>query len=186
MANTADPRELAKLASSIKADHKSEQIRLIWLNFREGIPSLLLTVFFGSFGFSDEPRRWVYFVAAVLCLSVGLFLVGSSIRQHKIEKQFEDTFRGSIEKSLSQARHRAWMYRNTIWWYFAPLYVGVCIFYAQVVANDPNGAKPGDGIALALTTLLFAGGYWLNRRLSVKKWQTEVERFEALLTDLID
>lgn len=182
MASMANPVELA---ASIKAEHRREQTRMIILNVRELIPSLFLFGFFGWIGLTEDSGRLALFASALLSIGVGLFLLGSSIRQHHSEQQFDTTLRGSIERSLSQARHRFRMYRTCGWWYFLPLYVAACIFGAWVVlVDDPNGAKVGDGVGMVLMALLFVGGYLLNRRIAFKKWKPEVERFEALLAEM--
>lgn len=181
MTRTADSRELEQLVASIEADHRAEQIRLLWLNVREGLPVALAFVFFSYLGVTESR---LLFSSALLSLGIGLFLVGSSVRQYKAEQRFDSTLRGSIDRSLSQARHRHWMYDNAVWWYIVPLAIATAVLYASAIANDPNGAKAGDAVVITLLAALFACLYLWSSRVAVTKWQPEVERLEALLAEM--
>lgn len=181
MAHTTDPRDLTQLAATVKADHRTEQARLLWLNIREVAATALMFVFFGYLGLTEST---VLLAPALFCLGAGLFLVGSSVRQHKIEQRFDKTLRGSIQRSLSQAQHRFWMYRNASWWYIGPVAAAFAILYTWAIVDDPNGAKPGDAVVITLLAALFAGLHWWTRRTARTKWQPEIERYEALLVEL--
>ena len=181
MSHTADPRQLERLAASIRDGHRTEQMRLIWLSVREGIPLAILVVYFGYLAVADTP---LMFVSMLLCLGIAGFFAGSSIRQHKIEQRFDTTLRGSIERSVSQARHRLWMYQNSGWWYFAPLVLAFALLVGWAIVDDPNGAKPSDAPVIACMGAVFGGLYWWARRVAASKWRPEVERLEALLADL--
>jgi hypothetical protein len=180
---TADPRDREQLLASLEAGHRTEQIRLLWLNVREGLPIALCLAFFAYLGATEN--RLLY-ISALLSLAIGLFLVGSSVRQHKIEQRFDATLRGSITRSLSQARHRRWMYHNAGWWYIAPLAVATAILYTWAIVDDPNGAKFGDAVVITLIAAVYLGLSKWTSRVAVTKWQPEVERFEALLAELED
>lgn len=181
MSHTADPRQLERLAASIRDGYRTEQMRLIWLSVREGIPLAILVAYFGYLAVIDTP---VMIVSLLLCLGIAVFFAGSSIRQHKSEQRFDTTLRGSIERSLSQARHRLWMYQNSGWWYFAPLVLAFALLVGWAIVDDPNGAKPSDAFVVAFMGSVFGGIYWWARRVAATKWRPEVERLEALLADL--
>lgn len=183
MAHAADPRELTELVALIKNTHRSEQVRLLWLNVREIVGIIVLTVFYGYWAVTEESGALLY-ISSLLCLGAGLFLSGSTVRQHRIEQHFDSTVRGSIERSLSQAQHRFWMFRNIGWWYFGPLAAAAGIFYGWVASQDSNGANVGDAVVVGLIAAFFAGLSWWNRRIAFTKWQPEVERYKALLADL--
>lgn len=181
MAHTADPRELERLAASVRDGHRTEQMRLIWLSVREGIPLAILVVYFGYLAVADTP---LMFVSMLLCLGIAVYFARSSIRQHQSEQRFDTTLRGSIERSLSQARHRSWMYQNCGWWYFAPLVLAFGLLVGWAIVDDPNGAKLSDAFVIPFMGAIFGGMYWWARRVAATKWRPEVERLEALLADL--
>lgn len=183
MANTADFGDMTKLAASVRADHHAAQRSLLWLNVREVIPATLVGAYFAFLGTVEESASVLY-LSSLLCFGVAAVLVWSTVRQHQMEQHFDTTLRGSVERSLSQARHRFRMYRTAGWWYVAPFGLAVAILYAWAVVDDPNGAKPSDAIAILFTLAILALLVWWNRRVAFTKWQPEVERFEAMLADL--
>lgn len=185
MAHAVNLDEVAKLATSVKAKHQAAQRSLLWLNIREVIPAVFLTGLFTVIA-TVEDSAWVLYLAALLCLSVAVSLVGTTIRQNQAEQHFDTTLRGTIERSLSQAQHRFTMYRTAGWWYVVPLASAVGIFYAWAVFDSPDGAKPSDAIVIVLMLGLFAIVAWWNRRIAFAKWQPEVERLETMLSDMSD
>ncbi len=184
MANTANPLELAQLTTEIKAHHRKEQVRLLWLNIREIAATVLATAFFAYLAVVEDAGRTLLIFASLMCAGIGVFLGVTSLRQRTLEQQFDETLRGSIEKSLSQAQHRFRMYRSSWLWYFTPLAVSMAILFAVSIYNDPNGAKPSDAIVIVLIAVLLFATYLFNRRIAFKKWKPEIDRFEALLADL--
>jgi len=182
MASTANSAQLAQLAASTRAGHRSAQNALIWLNMREVGVALMLCVYFAYLGIVEAA---VLYASSLLMLGIAVVLIGSTIRQNKVEEQFDDTtLRGSIGKALSQARHRLTMYRSAGWWYVAPLAAAFGIFCASAIAEDPNGAKPSDAVVIAIAVALLAVLVWWTRRIALTKWQPEVDRLEALMADL--
>ena len=182
MTHAANPGDVATLAASIKADHHAAQKALFWLTIREVIPVALLGVWFAFLG-ATEDSGWPIYLSSLLCLVIAVVLVGSTVRQHQMEQDFDTTLRGSIHRSLSQAQHRVRMYRTAGWWYVAPLAVAMGILFWLAIVEDPNGANPGDAIAISLLLTFFIGLVWWTRRIASTKWQPEVERFEAMLAD---
>ncbi len=182
MSQATLPHELTKLAAGIKADHRSKQLRLAWINVREIVPIALFTAFFIYLGVVDDPGL---FVSAALCAGIGGFMVWSSLRQRRIEQQFDtSSVRQTIERSLSQARFHNWMYRNLAVWYCGPLLVALAILYIGTIRDDPNGAKLGDLFVAAWFIAVPVGLWWWGQRIATNRWQPEVERFETLLADI--
>lgn len=112
------------IVSMLRTLHRGDERKIVWLNFQEGIPSVALFVFFCWISSVFPFGKWAFHLAAVLCLGVGLFLVTSTIRQRKRESQFGDSVKEQVKKSLSQIKHREWLYQNILWWYLLPLVLG--------------------------------------------------------------
>ncbi len=184
MSQATLPHELTRLTSTIKDDHRSKQLRLAWINVREIVPIALFAAFFIYLGVVDDPGL---FVSAALCAGIGVFMVRSSLKQRRVEQQFDtSSVRETIERSLSQARFHHWMYRYVGIWYCGPLGVALAILYIGTIRDDPNGAKLGDIFAAAWFIAVLVILWLWGRRIANNRWRPEVERFETLLADVED
>lgn len=172
------------LTDSLKRRQKQEQRRLFRLNIQELVPAAALTALFTGLGLVANRGAWAYFAAAVVCAAVGLFLLGSTVRQRRAESRFDHSLRGELERSLSQLRHRAWLYRNILWWYLGPLTIAILLVVG--VTRSPGGSSGAAGtiIYLVLLAALYRHLYRSNRRIAAEQYEPEVERHQQLLDQL--
>lgn len=174
--------EPTTLTNALRTAYRAEQRTLIWLNVQEITPSIVLAAMFAFAGIQIGSGGWAFFLAALLGLGVGTFLLITSLRQHRVETSFDTTMRGEIERALSQAQHRAWLYRNVFWWYLLPLLVAMGLILS--VIRFDAGVTPGD---LAFVVLVGGLGWYLfraNRRIASETYQPQVDRYHAMLQDL--
>lgn len=176
----ADP---GQLITSLKQQQRSERRRIFRLNVQEVLPSVVLAGGLTVAGLSQDAGRWPLLAAAAISLAVGLFLVGSTLRQRSKENGFDQSIRGELGRSLSQAEHRYWLYSSIAWWYLAPV--------AAVITLIVLSVKLSVGTALLFDVIygisvvaLFAVLYRLNRRVATDRYLPEVERYRDLLANL--
>lgn len=170
------------LLNRLRKDHRQLERRLLWVNFQEVPLCVLLFLFFGGVGLVDSTSRWSCWVAAVLCLEVGVFLVVSTIRQKRKEAVFGNSVKDQLNRALSQARHREWLYRNNLWWYVSPIAIGVAaIFYQKMLAD---GSLLAGAICGVVVAVLYFFIYRMNRRIARREYRPRVQRLEAMLRHL--
>jgi len=172
---------MKELTMSLQQDHHKEQRRLLFLNMQEVIPAVGLFLWCGWKGLQADTRAWAWFVAALVTLGVALFLVASSLRQRQLEQAFDATTRGELERSLSQVKHRAQLYRSVGWWYLLPCaFAIVLILFAEGV----DFAATGVLVYLAVAVAFFAVLYYLNRKIGREKYEPKVAHFTDLIAQL--
>lgn len=167
-----------ELMMSLHTQYRVEKRNLFWLNFREGIAAFGLAIILTWTASQDPVGRWAIMAAAVVSLGVGLFLIGSSLRQRRVEAGFGLDLRGELERSRSQMSHRARMYRNVAWWYLTPSAVATGLLV--VAFRDAWTPVP-----LTVFSLLLIGGWTYLYRLNRRIGRTEYEPRVLELTELI-
>ena len=169
-----DPAEL--VASTAWAQLK-DQLKLLRLNFQEGVPILVLVFFIGS-GVPDAERPLAAVAGAVLILGVGAYLVITSVRHHRADRKWGYSMREQLARRLTQVSHRNRLYRSVAWWYIAPLIIA--IFLVRYGLGGDRAPLLGFSLAMAA---LAAGIYVLNRWYARKHFEPEVHRIQAILDD---
>jgi len=149
------PTDLGPFADSVATAHRKEQRRLLWLNFREVVPSFALAAVFLVLT-SEAGRPRALQAAALIYALIGCFILLSSIRHHRADGRWGASIRDQIDRRLAQLNHRAWMYRNLAWWYFLPLTIGfgLVLFGFGIEESGVSGA-----IVLAVHLVAVAGLY---------------------------
>lgn len=172
----------AKVIQAVRDEHRREERRLFWLNIQEVIPALILFLLIGWRGLFMETGRWAYFTAALLCLGVGLFLVGSTIRQRVRESAFGDSVKEQLRRAVSQVKHREWLYHNILWWYLLPIMLGWGVIVYKTMLK--NGVSTFVIVYVAVAFAFFAWVYWMNRRVAVKRYGPRRKHLEEMLRDI--
>lgn len=173
--------DMKELTMNIRQQHQQEQRRLLFLNVREVTPAVLLFAWFGWNGIQATSRSWAYLTAAALVLGVGAFLAGTSLLQRRREQELGDTTLGQLEKALSQAKHRAWLYRSILWWYVAPL---ACAIGLVLVARGRDFTTPSTIVYLGVAAGSGATIYAFNRKIGRDKYEPQVEHLSRLIADM--
>lgn len=169
----------AALADSVAEAHRKDQRRLLWLNVREVVPSLVLTGVFGSLVFDSEHPA-ALLAAALLCLAVACFLVGSSIRHHRADGRWGTSVRDQLARRIAQLNHRAWMYRNLAWWYFLPLGLAVALVLYGLGGRLGGGPETVYAVVFGLSGVFM---YRKSRAHGRARYESEIERLEPLLAE---
>ena len=162
--------------------HRRDNRRLLWLNFQEVIPALVMTVIFGASAWSAQSGRWAFATGAAACLGVAGFLSATSLRQRAREARFGNTVRDQLARALSQARHREWLYLQIFWWYLLPIVLGwAAILYVSALRA---GTSLSLWIYIGLCLAFFAWVYRANRRIAVNQFRPRRLELERLLQSL--
>ena len=171
-----DPNELA---GSIAKAHRKDQFRLLWLNVQEVVPCIVLAVAF-ALGAREVPRPAAAIAAALIVLAVGGFLLVTSIRHHLADRRWDVSMRDQVARRLAQVRHRAKLYRSILWWYLLPLLAAIALI---LYAVGELGEAIREPVSVGIIAVIFVGVYILNRWYGRTRFESEVERLEALLAD---
>lgn len=171
----------AELINSLRATHRRENKILGWLNIQEVVPALALAVFYLWLASDVDSRQWSLLAAAACALALGAFLVLSTVQQRVAERAFSTSMRGELQRSLSQAHHRAWLYRNIGWWYLAPIAIGLGLARYGVIGGR---LEIGDVVFGPLFAAGLVGLWWFNRRIGRNRYEPEVDRYRGLLAEL--
>jgi len=171
-----------KVMQAVRDEHRREQRRIYWLNAQEVIPAVFLFFFFGSAGLNQETGAWAFFAAAVLCLGVGMFLLGSTIRQRTRESAFGDAVKEQLLRAVSQVKHREWLYRNIFWWYLLPIVLG----WGAIVFDKMFKDGPSTFAIVYVTACFafFACVYWMNRQVASIRYTPRRMQLEGMLHDI--
>lgn len=174
----------AELLQQLQHDYQFRSRKLTWLNVREGVPCLVLSALTLAVGLNIQSGAWAFLTAAGLLLVVAVFLVAVTIGYQVSQPPFSETVRQSLQRSLAQARHREWLYRNIAWWYLLPIVVAWgAIVYEKMLRNGMS-VLAALYVAFGLAFFLFVG--WLNRRIAVKHYRPLCERLELMLKQLTE
>ena len=167
---------------AVRDEHRREERRLFWLNIQEVIPAVILFLIFGWRGLVTETGTWAFFTAALLCLGVGVFLCGSTIRQRVRESAFGDSVKEQLLRAVSQVKHRERLFRNILWWYLLPGVLGWGVIVYEKMFKD--GVSTFEFFYVAFCFVFFAWVYWINRRVAVKRYVPRRKQLEEMLHDI--
>ncbi len=176
-AKIALPMDPAALADQTAQAHKNDQRRLLWVNVREVVPSLMIAaVYLALANESTYPRALM--LAAVIPLFVAGFLVTSSLLHRRADQRWGQSVREQLDRRLAQLNHRVWMYQKSAWWYFLPL----ALSFGLVIYG-----LGGGWVQLAL----WLGGYLVfsvvlhhrARSRAHTRYEVEAERLQRLLNE---
>jgi len=169
----------AILADSLAKSHRRDQLRLLRLNIRELVPTLTLAgvgIYLLATG-STHPAALV--ASIFLIMAVGCFMVVSSVHHYQKDRLWDTSVRDQLARRLAQLNHRAWLYRNSGWWYFLPLTVAFLLGW--------YGLGGGSGIGLvvfcAVQGVYHSGGYWLARWHGRQRYESEAAWIQLILAD---
>ncbi len=172
----------AKLIQHVRNEHRLEERRLLWLNWQEIIPALLLFFFFGWCGFIMKSGAWAFFLAALLYLGIAVFLFSSTYRQRVLESAYGDSVKEQLQKAISQVTHRAWLYYNIMWWYLLPGVLGWGVIIYELMPKD--GVSTSEMVYIAIAFAFFAWVYRANRSIAIKRYFPRRKQLEKMLQDI--
>ena len=137
----------AALHASVRRKHRAFMRRALWRDLREiGIGLLAGTGFFlfgGMLAFG-QPDRWRRLFGADVAVAgwdaAGLLAVSglwlffaayqlvSRRRQQQLERRFEPSLRGDLDRTISQADYRIRMATSVVWWGLLPMWLATVLF----------------------------------------------------------
>lgn len=156
------------LLREIKRNKISFECSIFWRDFREVGIAIIMFVYFLFIGIKNS--LWPMLLLALICLWVGVFMVADRIVQKRRQPCLSDSLFNCVKNSLGQINHQIWLLRNVLWWYLAPLGVGILICFGHFGLILMQIEKPPIGLMLFFlacvvgTILLCWGIYWLNQR----------------------
>ena len=164
--------EPAILLREVQRNQKSFESTIFWRDVREVGIALLCGAVFLYFGIKSE--LWPLYLLAILCLWVSVFIVVDRRKQKRNQPCPSDSLFDYANSSLGQINHQIWLLKNVLWWYVAPIGVGLIIWF---------GSR-SSLIDIVVVIFLSLGVYWLNQRAVRKELQPRKEELEELLNNL--
>jgi len=184
----SDPRptlDADLLLKEVQRNKRLFEATLFWRDVMEIGGGFLLTPLFLYRGVRDH--EWPYFLMALACLGVGVFMLVDRWLQRRKKPATSDPLRACIEASLIQVNHQIWLLRNVLWWYLLPLGVGIGIFIGFIAWQLRSAGAVvfvWVGRYALICALLYWGIYWLNQRTVQKGLKPRRRELEALLASL--
>ncbi|MBN4047453.1 hypothetical protein JYT71_00445 [Acidimicrobiaceae bacterium AH-315-P05] len=166
------------LADSVARAHRKDQRRLLWLNVREFVPSVVVAGLFARRA-PNTARPPAMLSAAALVFGVGVFLVVSSLRYQRADRGWGTSIREQVARRLAQVEHRAKLYRNVGWWYLSPIAVAV----ALVRYGRGEAALLSNPVFFGIIAAMGSALYVINRRIGRTRYESEAEHLRTLLAD---
>jgi hypothetical protein len=178
------PTEL--LLKEVRRNHRYFEAMLLRRDLVEVGAAAMVAGFFGYIGYHGQD--WTLFLAAVLCLAVGLFLLADRRLQRRRRPKTDDSLQSAIEASLLQVNHQIWLLRNILWWYILPAAVAWAIVAVRIAWKFSEFATPfiwfGQVVYALLSLYLFYGIYRLNQNGVKRELIPRREELETLLASL--
>ena len=180
-----DPDMLLK---EVERNKKSFEAAIFWRDVREIGVAILLVAVFLYFGIKDS--LWPMCLLALLSLWVGVFMVADRIVQKRRQPCLSDSLFNCVKTSLAQINHQVWLLKNVLWWYLAPLGVGLIIWFSYCGISVMISKNPSVGYLLFFlacivgTILLYWGVYWLNQWAIRKELVPRKNELEDILDSL--
>jgi hypothetical protein len=189
---TIDPSLLLKL---VQRNKQTFELLVFWCDVREVGACIFVAILFTFFGTRSwwGGLIWFWYVAALLALGVGTFMVVDRIRQRRQMPVFGEPLLACVECSLAQVNHQIWLLKNVLWWYLLPPIVGIALVVSQscfvlavqVADPDPRWFIVRTHLLVAgFCVVLYYGIYRLNQWVVRKELQPRKEELEALLASL--
>jgi hypothetical protein len=173
------------LLREVQRNKKHFESAIFWRDVREGGSCIFVSVLFLYIGL--KSNLWPFFVAALLSLSVGVFLMVDRIVQKRKRSGSAETLMDCVKSSLAEVIHQIWLLKNVLWWYLLPL-AGCIGFIVGCVAWMVRKDIGKGWIFLlgysVLVILLYWGIYHLNQWAVRKKLVPRKQELELLLNSL--
>ena len=178
-----------RLLVQVRERHRKFVRAVFWRDVRE-VDACVVSAAFFSWCATREFGGWLFYVAAALTLSVGLFFIGDRYLQRRKQRAFGDTVKDGIARALHQVNHQIWLLENVLWWYLLPGAIAITLILTHVVVVlSTQRPVPlaravitvGSTVCLCVATLCFV--YFLNRRAVRKELLPRREQL-AQLTDI--
>jgi len=173
------------LLREVRRNELSLRATLIWRDVREVSAAVLLAAWFSFDGW--RHHSWSYFLCAVICAGVGVFILVDRAAQKKTRPTFNGTLKSCIEASLAEVNHQIWLLKNVFWWYLLPLLIASAIqmWYTNLhMRHFDKGAAVGAMITTLLVVWFFRWVYRLNQAAVARTLAPRREELEALLASL--
>ncbi|MHC4738356.1 MAG: hypothetical protein ACYS9Y_05565 [Planctomycetota bacterium] len=160
------------LLSEVKRNQRSFVNAIFWRDVREAGIGVLLVAVFLYFGI--KSGLWPLYLLAIFSLWVSVFIVVDRILQKSRQTYPSDSLFNCVNSSLAQINHQILLLRNVLWWYVAPLGVGLIIWFGYC----------GSLKDIVVVVFLCWGIYWLNQRAIRKELAPRKHELEELLSSL--
>ncbi len=176
------------LLREVKRNKRNFESAIFWRDVREVSVAVMLFFFFLYFGIKHS--LWPLSLLAILCLWVSVFMVIDRVVQKRRQPCLSDSLFICIKSSLAQINHQIWLLRNVLWWYLAPLGVGLIIWFSYcglivIISEEPSLRYLLFILACIVGTIcLYWGIYWLNQMAVRKELLPRKEELENLQRSL--
>jgi len=173
------------LLKEVRRNERSFWSTIFWRDVREVSAAVFLTAWWSYDGW--RHHAWPYFLCALICAGVGVFMLVDRAAQKKTQPTFNGTLKSCLDASLAQVTHQIWLLKNVFWWYLLPLLVAsaISMSYENLhMRHFDKGAAVGAMLAALLVACFFRWVYRLNQAAVARRLDPRREELEALLASL--
>ena len=197
--HTLDPFDLHK---SIERKRRKFNRAIFWRDVREISAGAIMSVYLMIEGvmlatkddgllmqneYDTAARaKWFLFTGATLFLLAPVTLTVGRLRQRRLERQFETSLCGDVNKTLRHIENQIKLMKNVAWWGVLPTFGG-CAFSLYAVALLQSGSRTNVFYIIGLVLpLLFLLAYWCNQLIVKKSYIPRQQDLETLRDKLTE
>lgn len=170
------------LLKEVRRNQQQFRATIFLRDVREvGIAFLVIPVFlYGAIRWHD----WTYYLVALGCLFVGLFIVVDRLKQRRKRPTANETVKACAETSLAEVSHQIWLLKNVAWWYLLPIAVPLGINVSRFILDAPQHRLVFWGGYAVFCILLFWAIYHLNQFAVRRGLEPRRRELETLVSSL--
>jgi len=130
---------------------------------------------------------WGCFSFACVCLAIAGYKGWDRFHQMQRRATASDPIRACLEESLDWWRHEIRLWKQVLWWFLLPLFIGVLVACFSVGWAAAGLEALLSGLSLTLVFMCLAivwGGTWFCRWYVRKYYEPRERELESLLQDL--
>lgn len=170
------------LHREVKVKERRFDRRILIRDLLESGLGVLMGLFFLFQGIGSGrslTTHWFFYLTAAGCFFVAGYLWYGRVRARKQEATFDNTIRGSLEKTIWKIGRQISLLSNVLWWYLLPLALG-----AGAIIYNTSNAIP-QWIRWLFLIVVFVGIYWLNKRAVRTQLLPQKHDYESMLKKLL-
>lgn len=152
------------LLIQVKRNKRDFAAGIFCRDFREIIIGLIVITIFLIV--SIQTNDWHSLFVILPTLFVIGFLIVDRITQKKMNIKMGDNLELCIKEAIREVRHQIWLLKNVLWWYLAPLWIGMYAYFIHSGVRRHGWDFWHDQelwIDLVLIALLCIGIYYMNQ-----------------------
>jgi hypothetical protein len=180
------------LLREIKRNKRNFDSTVLWRDVREVGIAIAVSILFLHLGLKNS--LWPFFLLALLCLYVAVFMIVDRIFQKRKRPVLTESLMGWVKNSLAEVDHQIWLLKNVFWWYLLPPNIGFAIFFGYLAWGTTRELM-GTVLVIVLLTiaacfafciLISTAIYYVNRHVVRKELKPRKAELEQLRNSLAE